>query len=104
MMPDAMRRLLRILTSVVTVLSLVLCVAAMAAWVRSYQVQDGVWWRDDQRRLQGTTFRGGLFIEFIFRSMDSWRPVDARWLEYAPQSYAEAGLSDGDEFLNRFYF
>jgi hypothetical protein len=39
-MPGAMRRLLRILTRVATVLSLVLCVATVVLWVRSRWVCD----------------------------------------------------------------
>jgi hypothetical protein len=39
-MPLDMRRLLRILLNVATVLSLVLCVGTVALWVRSYRIYD----------------------------------------------------------------
>src|SRR5437764_4099334 len=58
----AMRRLLRILLNAATVLSLVLCVVTIAAWVRSYQAHDGVWWSMANPRLELTisTHRGGF--------------------------------------------
>jgi hypothetical protein len=45
-MTGVMRRLLRILLNVATVLSALLCVAAVILWVRSYVVRDAVLLRD----------------------------------------------------------
>src|SRR3954466_14769337 len=57
-----MRRPLRIVLIAATVLSLVLCAATVAAWVRSYQAWDFVWWSLATPRLQVAigTYRGGL--------------------------------------------
>ena len=62
-----MRRLLRILTNAATLLSLVLCVATAAAWVRSYQAKDYVWWSLANPRLQLSivTSRGRLSAAVI---------------------------------------
>ena len=68
-----MRRLLRILLNAATVLSLVLCVVTMGAWVRSYQARDVMWWSlANPRMILGiATHRGGLFAGMT-------TPVDAR--------------------------
>src|SRR5437879_5054540 len=101
-----MRRLLRILTSVATVLSLVLCVATMAAWVRSYQAKDYVWWSLANPRLQLSivTSRGRLFAGVMTP------PAGEDTLEFpgvgsapsGPVSYD--GVAEGSEgtFFNRF--
>jgi hypothetical protein len=62
-----MRRLLRILLNLATVLSLVLCAATIAAWVRSYQAKDYVWWSVTRPRLQLScvTSRGRLAAAII---------------------------------------
>jgi hypothetical protein len=60
-----MRRLLRILLNTATVLLLVLFVGTVAAWVRSYQASDLVWWSRANPRLELAivTYRGGLIAE-----------------------------------------
>ena len=81
-----MMRLLRILLHAATVLSLVLCVATMAAWVRSYRVPFGIGWSQSNplRHMRIVTFRGGLLAE-IFTPVgivDGWdltAPVAADW-------------------------
>ena len=57
-----MRRLLRILLNAATVLSLVLCLATVAAWVRSYQEEDGLKWSLGNPRveLRILTYGGGV--------------------------------------------
>jgi hypothetical protein len=100
------RRLLRILLNVATVLSLVLCVATAAAWVRSYQARDAVRWSLAKPRmyLAAATYRGGLFAGVFERiGRDTLPPPGAGWDPSAPLSYAEAGGSKGT-FFNRFGF
>jgi hypothetical protein len=62
-----MRRLLRILLNAATVLSLVLCAATMAAWVRSYQARDVVYWSlaNPELELKIVTHSGGLCAEAL---------------------------------------
>ncbi|MDB5318473.1 MAG: hypothetical protein JWN40_104 [Phycisphaerales bacterium] len=98
-----MTRLLRILTSVATVLSLVLCVTTAAAWVRSYRARDIVWWSRENPRLELRigTYRGGLFGSVIRE--DSYLSAGTGWQHSAPVSYTEAGGSEG-RFFNRFGF
>ena len=108
MMPGAMRRLFRILMSAATVLSLVLCVGAMAAWVRSYQARDIVWWSLEHPRMQLWigTYRGGLIAGVTTPVAGTGVPLNrkgAGWEEYAPLLNAEAG-GPQRTFLNRFGF
>lgn len=96
-----MRRLLRILLNAATVLSLVLCAVTAAAWVRSYQAHDWVWWPlENQGLLSIGTYRGGLLAALL---TDFLPPPAAGWLESAPLSYAEARGPQGT-FFNRFGF
>src|SRR4051794_9515012 len=103
-----MRRLLRILTSVATVLSLVLCVAAMAAWLRGYRVSDVVWWSLANPRLQSgiATHRGGLFALVVtpVGTRDRLLPPGAGWQQQsAPVSHPVVWDSQGT-FFKRFGF
>jgi hypothetical protein len=104
-MPGAMRRLLRILLNAATVLSLVLCVATMAAWVRSYQASDGVWWSLENPRilLRTLTYRGGLFAQVFVETIGDSPPPGVAWEHAAPLSYIKQGGSQ-DTFFNRFGF
>jgi hypothetical protein len=100
-----MRRLLRILINAATVLSLVLCVATVAAWVRSYRVRDDLsWTRENSRQmLNVVTYRGGLWAAVITaRARDKLARPGARWLQIAPASYAE--LVTQATLFNRFGF
>jgi hypothetical protein len=99
-----MTRLLRILTSVATVLSLVLCAVAMAAWVRSYLANDLVsWTQETPRLLIIDTYRGGIAAE-----ISTWRsgptlPTGARYDHSVPQDYAEA-VGSPRTWFNKFGF
>ncbi len=100
-----MRRLLRILLNAATVLSLVLCAATMAAWVRSYHASDYVWWSVGKPRLllHFVTHRGGSFvgvIRVLGSESDRIPSPRAGWEQYTPGSYAEAGASQRT-FFNR---
>jgi hypothetical protein len=102
-----MRRLLRILLNAATVLSLVLCVVTMAAWVRSYRARDVVWWSWANPRLQlaMSTYRGGLFAGVMTPLVGNdaqFRP-GFEWKRWAPESYAEANGKQRT-FFNRFGF
>jgi hypothetical protein len=102
-MPHAMRRLLRILLNAATVLSLVLCAATMAAWVRSYQTRDAIYWSHDlQLQLWIETHRGGLAAEVV-TPFGGDTVIGTGWHQHAPLSYAEAGGAQGT-FFNRFGF
>jgi len=88
-----MRRLFRILTSAATVLSLVLCVATMAACVRSYRASDEVWSRPTPRLLlRIDTHYGGFATAFITSKIarDFRVPDRVAW-EHAPRSYVQWG-------------
>jgi hypothetical protein len=102
-----MRRLFRILLNAATVLSLVMCVATMAAWVRSYRAHDYVWWSwANPRLLLGIgTYRGGLFagVSTLIGTVDYLPPPGVEWDHTAPLGYTEAGGSQGT-FFNRFGF
>jgi hypothetical protein len=91
-MTGAMRRpVLRILLNAATVLSLVLCVVTVAAWVRSYQARDYVWWSLVNPRRVWTldTYRGGLVAKIIFaHEIDDFLPrPGVGWERTAPVSY-----------------
>src|SRR4051812_11707366 len=94
-----MRRLLRILLNAATVLSLVLCMVTVAAWVRSYQARDSVWWTTAKPRLEleAVTYRGGLIAGFArpVGTWDGWRLPGAGWNPWPAQSYAEMGAPQG---------
>jgi len=96
------RRLLRILLNAATVLSLVLCAATVAAWVRSYQARDIVWWRTNRRVLQFDTYCGELVASVLTRDDNSLIPGVGS-SHFAPVSYAELGHPQ-DTFFNRFGF
>jgi hypothetical protein len=57
-----MRRLPRILLNAATALSLVLCVATVALWVRSYRLADVVGWTGRDRVAVATSDRGRLTV------------------------------------------
>src|SRR6476469_3709803 len=102
-----MSRLLRILLNAATVLSLVLCMATMAAWVRSYRARDAVYWSRANPRMQMgiATYRGGLFAG-VFTPLgadDGLLPPGAGWSQRPPVTYAETGASHGT-FWNLFGF
>jgi hypothetical protein len=94
-MTGAMRRpVLRILLNAATVLSLMLCVATMAAWVRSYQASDIGWWTlaNPQMELEIATCRGGLFASLMTPvNRDIFAPAGVGWEQSAPVGYAEVG-------------
>jgi hypothetical protein len=102
-----MRRLLRILLNVATVLSLVLCVATMAAWVRSYRAYDGVYWSRANPRMQLwiETYRGGLDagVAKALSPLNVLLPPGAGWHQSTPRSYVK-GHGPQDTFFNRFGF
>jgi hypothetical protein len=105
-MPDAMRRLLRILFNAATVLSLVLCAATLAAWARSYRARDVIWWTRGKPlvRLEVSTYRGGLFAGALTSVQHNISvPPGSTWRQSAPVTYAEGGGSEGT-FFNRFGF
>ncbi|MDB5318450.1 MAG: hypothetical protein JWN40_81 [Phycisphaerales bacterium] len=94
-----MMRLPRILLNAATLLSLVLCAATMAAWVRSYRARDVVWWSLANPRMlvEVDTYRGGLTFGLftpVFR--DPIVPPGMGWEKHAPPvSFAEAGRPKG---------
>jgi hypothetical protein len=102
------RPVLRILFNAATVLSLVLCMVTVAAWVRSYQAGDAVHWPMANPRLllKIVTYRGGLLVEAntLVGTRDVLlSPGAARRVQFAPKSYAE--LTDSQStFFNRFGF
>src|SRR3954451_19700934 len=102
-----MRRLLRILLNAATVLSLVLCAAATAAWVRSFQASDIVWWTraNPPLELKAFTYRGGLIAGFAkpVGTWDGWRLPGAGWTYMPAMTYTEAGGPQGTLF-NLFGF
>jgi hypothetical protein len=102
-----MRRLLRILLNIVTVFSLVLCVATMAGWARSYHARDAVYWSWAKPRLQlgAATYRGGLFAGVLNQVgiKDALLPPGAGWAQRPAVSYNEANGVQGT-LLNRFGF
>jgi hypothetical protein len=101
-----MRRLFRILLNAATVLSLVLCVVTVAAWVRSYQARDIVWWSLANRRLrlEINTYRGGLFAGALTSGqINILLPPGTTWRQSAPVTYTEGGGSEGTLF-NRLGF
>ena len=65
-----MRRLLRILTSVATVLSLVLCVVTVVFWVRSYSYDDAFGWRYGTK---GYRCASSTLGEVLFTQTGEWR-------------------------------
>src|SRR5882724_11043210 len=99
-----MRRLLRILLNAATVLSLVLCAVTMAAWVRSYQVSDHVYWSLANPRLELgiSTYRGGLYIKVStpMRTDEVLDPPGAGWHYSAPSGYWDPRIFQ-TTFLNR---
>ncbi|MDB5324357.1 MAG: hypothetical protein JWN40_5988 [Phycisphaerales bacterium] len=103
-----MRRLLRILLNTATVLSLVLCAATMAAWVRSYQVRDVGSWSMASPRLDlaVNTYRGGLFAGF-YKSVGTQDNLDSPgtggWYHTPTLSYTDSDGPQGTLF-NRFGF
>jgi len=98
-----MRRVLRILTSAAAVLSLVLCAATMAAWVRSYRTSDlASWTRGDHRlEVKIDTYRGGLSTSVI--RAKSYLSTRTGWWPYAPVSYDQSRGSKRAP-LNQFGF
>src|SRR4051812_3484408 len=101
-----MRQSLRILLSAATVLSLLLCLATMAAWVRSYQAHDQRWWSLANPPLQLTvaTYRGG-FVGAVVRPLRTGvvPAPGVGWRHYQPKNYAEV-VNLTDTFFNRFSF
>ena len=99
--------MLRILLNAATVLSLVLCVVAMAAWVRSYQAHDTGWWSMANPRLllTTTTYRGGLDAAFLkpVGTPDGLPRPGAGWIHEPAVGYTEKGAPQGTLF-NRFGF
>jgi hypothetical protein len=87
------------------VLSLVLCMATVAAWVRSYQAHDVALWSPASGRLLSiSTFRGGLFagvMEPFF--IDNWPTHRAEAASSSPVDYAELG-GPQDSTLHRLGF
>ena len=102
-----MRQLLRILLNAATVLSLVLCAVTMAAWVRSYQAQDTVFWTmtNPPLTVQAYTYRGGVFAGFAkpVGTGDEWYLPGAGWVRGRAWSFTELGGAQGTLF-NRFGF
>jgi hypothetical protein len=100
-----MRRLLRILLNAATVLSLVLCVVTVAAWVRSYQARDAVWWsRENQRLLLGiSTYRGGSTAAVVTPVGRERLSPGVGWEQSAPARYGDT-LSSKGTFFNHFGF
>ena len=86
------RRLLRIPLNAATVLSLVLCVVAAAAWVRSNLARDSVGWALANRvQFWITTCRGGLFAgAHIPAANGDYQVPRVAWEQSAPVSFAEA--------------
>jgi hypothetical protein len=105
MMPGAMRRLLRILISAATVLSLVLCVGALAAWVRSYQARDDILWTPEKSRvhLKIGTYRGGFFVvaATFVGTVDLSGPSSVIWKQSTPSNVV---LTTHPTFFNQFGF
>jgi hypothetical protein len=102
----AMRRLLRILLSAATVLSLVLCAVTLAAWVRSYQVNDIVYWSwaNPRLELRILTCRAGFFAS-VFRPVGNaiyLHPPGVEWEPRFPMGFAELHLHYS--FFSRFGF
>jgi hypothetical protein len=100
------RPVLRILLNAATVLSLVLCVGAMAAWVRSYRASDLIWWPlPNQGLLSITTHRGGLLTKVLTSVGPSQfsPPLEAGWQRYEPVRYTDA-VDSQDTFVNRLGF
>src|SRR5690349_1697283 len=104
-MAGAMRRLLRILLSAATVLSLVMCMATAAAWVWSYRVRGDIWWALSTPRLDlgiGSD-RGEFFIAvFTPLDLDAWVPGGG-WQPSIPMDYAGA-LDPKGTFFSVFGF
>jgi hypothetical protein len=104
---EGVRRLPRILLNAATVLSFVLCVVTMAAWVRSYRARDVVWWSWANPRVQlgAGTYRGGLFAGVLNQVgiKDGLLPPGAGWDQWPAVSYTEASGVQGTLF-NRFGF
>jgi hypothetical protein len=101
-----MRRLLRIMLNAASLLSLVLLLAAVAAWVRSYQTRDAVWWSraNPPLLLDMFTYRGGLFASAqtpIGKSR--FPPPGFGRAQYQPWSFVKAGGPQGSVF-NRLGF
>jgi hypothetical protein len=103
-----MRRVLRILTSAATLLSLVLCAATMAAWVRSYQAKDYVWWSLANPRLQLSvvTSRGRMFAAVITPPVgeDTLEFPGVGWAHSEPVSDDWVAEGSQGTFVNRFGF
>jgi hypothetical protein len=105
-MPGAMKRLVRILLNAATVLSLVLCVGTVAAWVRSYQARDMIWWaQPNPRLLRASTHRGGFAVEVFTPQLGAYfaNPPGAGWEQSAPESYSATVRSRWTR-CNRFGF
>jgi hypothetical protein len=100
-----MRRLLRILLNAATVLSILLCVVAVAAWVRSYRVRDIVWGWSKPRQLLGiVTYRGGFTAAVATPiGWESSIPPGVTWEQSAPARYGDT-LSLKGTFFNHFGF
>jgi hypothetical protein len=100
------KRLFRILTSAATVLSLLLCLATIAAWVRSYQSHDRRWWSlaNPPMQLSVATFKGGWVTSIARPIRNGVIPAPGEgWKHYQPKNYAEA-VNLRDTFFNRFSF
>jgi hypothetical protein len=89
-----MRRLLRVLFNVATVVSMLLCVATCVLWVRGHYVEDSIVWRrnDAWRVLRSSS---GHFI--IDVNVSNWSGGQTGWL-YAreppnPNALADAKVS-----------
>ena len=98
-----MTRLPRILLNAAAAvsLSLLLCLATMAAWVRSYQARDVIWCSRSTPPLDlgiGTC-RGVLFVALYAGS--GLGLVPTMWRQSPPVGYVEVGGSQGT-FFNRF--
>jgi len=102
-----MRRLGRILWNAATAMSLLLCVATVALWVRSYQKCDEVWWSIANPRLvlAASGYRGGLVAGSYkpVATPDPLQPSGAVWNQGKAMSFTEVFHSRGTWF-NRFGF
>jgi hypothetical protein len=98
------RRFRRILLNVLTVLSLLVCVAAIVLWARSYWVSDDLLWSeivgvDDNRgespyKCNVVVARGGLMIQSRYVAWNEWvgQPILSErapfvWRRHAPTRY-----------------
>ena len=110
-----MRRLARILLNCLTVVSLILLIATIWLWVRSYQRADYLYWFESQRpqtsRFEVRLFSGLGGVTFLARSWKpsfahtyeagGWRQMGGR--DWDVPQYAGGGATKG-RAANRFGF